>query len=107
MTTKTSIARQHRIGLEYEVDTEVHAMARALTRYLADDDWLELAYWADDGVKMLNMIAHRAVAIARENGETWDQIGVKFGITRQAAQQRFKAVADHKMPMPFGIGDPS
>lgn len=30
-----------------------------------------------------------SVGIARERGATWEQIGEVFGITKQAAQQRF------------------
>lgn len=33
-----------------------------------------------------------SVAIARRAGDTWDAIGVALGVTRQAAQQRFKDV---------------
>jgi hypothetical protein len=35
-----------------------------------------------------------AVAQAREHGETWGLIGMVLGTSRQAAQQRFKAVDD-------------
>lgn len=30
-----------------------------------------------------------AVAAARANGATWEQIGIGLGVTRQAAQQRY------------------
>jgi hypothetical protein len=32
----------------------------------------------------------RAVAEARTNGESWGTIGMVLGVTRQAAQQRFR-----------------
>jgi hypothetical protein len=34
-------------------------------------------------------VEHAAVVLAREAGMTWAEIGERFGITRQAAQQRF------------------
>ena len=34
----------------------------------------------------------RAVAEARTNGESWGTIGMILGVTRQAAQQRFRDV---------------
>lgn len=35
-----------------------------------------------------------AVIMARYDGLTWDQIGVRLGISRQAAHQRFAHLAD-------------
>jgi hypothetical protein len=37
----------------------------------------------------VDIIAHQAVAMAREDGETWAEIGQSLGVTRQAAQQRY------------------
>lgn len=34
----------------------------------------------------------RAVAEARENGESWGTIGMVLGVSRQAVQQRFRDV---------------
>lgn len=34
----------------------------------------------------------RAVAEARTNGESWGTIGMALGVTRQAAQQRFRGL---------------
>lgn len=34
----------------------------------------------------------RAVAAARANGESWGTIGMGLGVSRQAAQQRFRDV---------------
>ena len=34
----------------------------------------------------------RAVAASRSNGESWGTIGMVLGVSRQAAQQRFRGV---------------
>ncbi len=47
---------------------------------------LEAVATAQAGV---DVIARQAVAMARQDGETWEAIGTALGVTRQAAQQRF------------------
>jgi hypothetical protein len=37
----------------------------------------------------LDIIARQAVAMARQDDETWAEIGQSLGVTRQAAQQRY------------------
>jgi hypothetical protein len=37
----------------------------------------------------VDIIARQAVAMARQDGETWEGIGAALGVTKQAAQQRF------------------
>ncbi len=37
----------------------------------------------------VDVIARQAVAMARQDGETWKAIGQSLGVTRQAAQQRY------------------
>ena len=38
---------------------------------------------------MLELAQRELVAAARENGPTWEQVGNVYGVTRQAARQRF------------------
>lgn len=40
----------------------------------------------------LDDLEYQAVQWAREQGETWDQIGERLGISRQAAQSRWRRV---------------
>ena len=47
---------------------------------------LEAVAAAQAGV---DVIARQAVAMARQDGETWEAIGTALGVTRQAAQQRY------------------
>lgn len=37
----------------------------------------------------VDIIARQAVAMARQDGETWESIGRALGVTKQAAQQRY------------------
>jgi hypothetical protein len=39
--------------------------------------------------RSLDRLVRRAVVEARKKGATWEQIGAVYGITKQAAQQRF------------------
>ena len=70
------------------------APLRALARELIEADEV----CATDLVLVANIAELRArveiiersvVAAAREQGATWDQIGSAYGMTRQAAYQRF------------------
>ena len=40
-------------------------------------------------LEALNLELFRTVTQARDEGQTWEQIGTSLGISRQAAQQRF------------------
>jgi hypothetical protein len=46
-----------------------------------------------------------AVAAARVHGETWGQIGMVLGVSRQAAQQRFKEIDQVTANRPSSIFD--
>lgn len=37
----------------------------------------------------IDVLEHAIVAVARSYGATWEDIGEQFGISRQAARQRF------------------
>jgi hypothetical protein len=37
----------------------------------------------------VDVIARQAVAMARQDGETWEAVGLALGVTKQAAQQRY------------------
>lgn len=41
----------------------------------------------------LEALEARTVAEARAQGATWGQIGARYGVSKQAAQQRFKPSA--------------
>lgn len=50
---------------------------------------LALVEVAVDAEVWARCLTHAAVAVARERGVTWREIGDTLGISRQAAQQRF------------------
>ncbi len=54
---------------------------------------LRRARGADERAKELKHQAGEYVALARDAGATWADVGAAFGITRQSAYQRFAAVA--------------
>jgi len=63
-----------------------------------DPDTGEFTHWSSPADLLGSVVAARseiehlqrcAVHAARERGASWSQIGQAFGITRQAAQQRF------------------
>jgi len=37
----------------------------------------------------VDVLARQAVALARQDGETWEAIGTALGVSKQAAQQRY------------------
>ncbi|MGB7982673.1 MAG: hypothetical protein WCF36_17975 [Candidatus Nanopelagicales bacterium] len=47
----------------------------------------------------LEALEHETVTQARAGGATWGQIGTLYGVSKQAAQQRFRQPAD---PLPGG-----
>lgn len=53
--------------------------------------FLRLLAAAQVGADEADRLLHAAVAGARRAGHSWDAIGGVLGVTRQAAQQRFKA----------------
>jgi hypothetical protein len=44
------------------------------------------------------------VEAARKAGATWMEIGALYGLTKQGAQQRFRAVRDQAKPVPVAAG---
>jgi hypothetical protein len=58
-----------------------------------DGDWhadpLKLLSGLAEGRRSLESWQRKAVAAARERGSTWDAIGSAWGISRQAAWERF------------------
>lgn len=62
------------------------------TRRITDEDEDTLHDLIADAKRMAEMADAAlwlAVHTARDHGMTWDEIGKKFGISRQAAQQKF------------------
>lgn len=57
------------------------------------DDWrddpLRVVAGLREGTKALDKWQRKAVATAREQGRTWDEIGAACGVSRQAAWERF------------------
>lgn len=45
---------------------------------------------AQDGVTRADRELHDAVRAARDAGDSWFSIGMALGVTKQAAQQRFR-----------------
>lgn len=89
---------------------EVMTMTTKANKATAAEQWLDQLDPADPAVKARDgrYLRHvreaadatdiaaddlrRAVAEARANGESWGTIGMVLGVTRQAAQQRFRDV---------------
>lgn len=57
------------------------------------DDWrsdpLRVIAGIREGSRSLDEWQRKAVAAAREQGRTWDEIGAACGVSRQAAWERF------------------
>jgi hypothetical protein len=58
-----------------------------------EGDWkrapLKAVAGISKGIANLEETLRQAVAIAREQGRTWDDIGRSLGVSRQAAWERF------------------
>jgi len=58
-----------------------------------DGDWrsdpLKLIRGIREGSRNLDRYLRKAVKAARKNGMSWDQIGEAYGVSRQAAWERF------------------
>lgn len=52
---------------------------------------LRRARQAEARAKEMKLQAAKFVALARDAGATWQNVGAAFGITRQAAHERFSA----------------
>lgn len=57
-----------------------------------DGRWLRHVREAAEAAKTADEDLRTAVAQARHNGESWGTIGMVLGVSRQAAQQRFRDV---------------
>lgn len=44
---------------------------------------------------------------ARDGGATWSQIGALYGVSKQAAQQRFRVIKPKKVPADEPLGAPA
>jgi hypothetical protein len=53
------------------------------------DDVYELLHALDLAQQTAQSALHTAVKVARERGASWADVGDAFGVSRQAAQQRF------------------
>lgn len=56
---------------------------------------------ADEG----RIVLHRWVEAARRSGLSWSEIGEALGISKQAAQQRFRTLEDRANEPPAGDGE--
>jgi len=58
-----------------------------------DGDWesdpLRVIAGIREGARNLDDWQQKAVAVAREQGRSWEEIGAACGVTRQAAWERF------------------
>jgi hypothetical protein len=58
-----------------------------------DGDWksepLKVISGIREGIRSFDGTLRDAVAVARKNGITWEQIGRAWGVSRQAAWERF------------------
>jgi hypothetical protein len=62
-----------------------------------DASYMRRIIAASEALAVAEAELRAAVAAARENGDTWDAIGVALGTSRQAAYQRFgKATAPNR-----------
>lgn len=65
--------------------------AQVLLTIASDEDQhaLERVWAASRAAQAVHEVTAQAVAVARERGETWTEIGNIFGTSRQAAHERF------------------
>jgi hypothetical protein len=83
-------------GVEQAVFAGAGDLREALERDPAS--FLRLLAAAQVGADQAERLLHAAVAGARRAGHSWDAIGGVLGVTRQAAQQRFRTAP----PSPAG-----
>jgi hypothetical protein len=57
------------------------------------DSYLRLVAAADVAAREADRVLHESVTGARHAGHSWDAVGRVLGVSRQAAQQRFKTAA--------------
>ena len=56
---------------------------------LRAEDLMRIARQVDDTVRELKGVVSWLVLEAHDRGATWDEIGTAFGVSRQAAHERF------------------
>jgi hypothetical protein len=66
-----------------------HHVREALAPHLSGLDPLERAQLLDGLSSHLRVLAATEVRKARDGGYTWARVGLRLGVSRQAAQQRF------------------
>lgn len=84
------------MSAERETMEYAQAMRRMLAGWvtrLADADLEDVSELADFAEVELPEALRQVVAAMREDGRSWADVGRAFGITRQAAYQRFGVVA--------------
>jgi hypothetical protein len=72
-------------------DTQPHV---EVTLTLGDhwqSDPLRVVAGIREGAQTLDEWQRKAVAVAREQGRTWEEIGTACGVSRQAAWERFSS----------------
>ena len=68
-------------------------LAKKLSELAATKDARSRLVLAHEIQRAAVVLEQQSVADARDAGMTWTQIGALFGMTKQAAQQRFKSSA--------------
>lgn len=69
----------------------VEAYVRAFGLYIDNADFDEIGPALVEARDMLEVLTHRSVQRAVEQGHSWTSIGASLGVSRQAAKQRFGA----------------
>lgn len=64
-------------------------MPRSRRPILRAEDFVRVARQVDDTARELKSIVSWLVLEAHDRGATWDEIGTWFGVSRQAAHERF------------------
>lgn len=83
------------------------ALPRRVTKALASfgdiDDPLSRLAAVRRARQAMEALEHATVTQARAGGATWSEIGTLYGVSKQAAQQRFRRPADPRAdPLPGG-----
>jgi hypothetical protein len=74
-------------------DTQSSSQLQIEVTLTIDGDWqsdpLRVISGIREGARNLDEWEQKAVAVAREQGRSWEEIGAACGVTRQAAWERF------------------
>lgn len=84
MRSKPDFREAHRVGVEIG-----SSVLRSQGRPLDDQSVLDLVQLQHVGYRAAEQGLDEAVRMARRNGKTWEEIGLRLGMTKQGAQQRF------------------